>query len=91
MQKDMPKQVQKYQDPNSQKLRYQLKQKGINQSWKILREIMSTQCRVTSTLSLEDSRKVNIRKTSKANAEQMVIYNALNINSIPGKTQKVYF
>lgn len=72
-------------------IRYQLKQKGINQSWKILREIMSTQCRITSTLSLEDSRKVNIRKTSRANAQQMEIYNALDINSIPGRTQKVYF
>jgi transposase len=72
-------------------IRYQLKQKGINQSWKIIREIMSTQCRVTSTLELEDSRIVNIRKTSKANAEQMVIYNALDINSIPGETKKTYF
>jgi len=72
-------------------IRYQLKQKGINQSWKIIREIMSTQCRITSTLSLEDGRKVNIRKTSRANAEQMEIYNALDINSIPGRTQKVYF
>lgn len=72
-------------------IRYQLKQKGIHISWKILREIMSTQCRITSTLSLEDGRKVNIRKTSRANAEQMEIYNALNINSIPGEVQKVYF
>lgn len=72
-------------------IRYQLKQKGINQSWKIIREIMSTQCRITSTLTLEDSRTVNIRKTSKANAEQMIIYNSLNINSNPGETQKNYF
>ena len=72
-------------------IRYQLKQNGIHQSWKILREIMSTQCRITSTLSLEDSRKVNIRKTSKANAEQTIIYNALNINPSPGATQKIYF
>jgi transposase len=72
-------------------IRYQLKQKGINQSWKIIREIMNTQCRVTSTLTLKDKRIVNIRKTSRANAEQMVIYNALNINSVPGETKKIYF
>ena len=72
-------------------IRYKLKQKHINQSWKIIREIMSTQVRITSTLKLEDSRVVNIRKTSKANYEQMVIYNTLNINSNPGKTNKNYF
>ena len=48
-------------------IRYQLKQKGINQSWKILRDVMSAQCRITSTMSLQDGRRVNIRKTSKAN------------------------
>jgi transposase len=72
-------------------IRYQLKQKGINHSWKIIRDIMSTQVRITSTMELEDGRVVNIRKTSKANAGQMEIYNALNINSNPGETKKVYF
>ena len=72
-------------------IRYQLKQKNITKSWKMIRDIMSTQARITSTLELEDGRTVNIRKTSKANADQMEIYNALNLDSNPGETQKVYF
>jgi transposase len=72
-------------------VRYQLKQKNINHSWKAIRDIMSAQYRLTSTMELEDNRTVNIRKTSKANADQMIIYNALNINSNPGITIKKYF
>lgn len=72
-------------------IRYQLKQKNITKSWKIIREIMQTQSRITSTMELEDGRIVNIRKTSKANADQMEIYNALNIHSNPGKTKRIYF
>ena len=53
------------------------------------------QVRITSTMELENNIKnnkvVNIRKTSRANADQMEIYNALNINSNPGQTQKSYF
>jgi transposase len=72
-------------------IRYQLKQKNITQSWKRIRQTMSTQVRITSTLELEDGKVVNIRKTSKANADQMEIYNALGIDSNPGETQKGYF
>lgn len=72
-------------------IRYQLKQKNITKSWKIIREIMSTQVRITSTLELEDGRIINIRKTSKTNAGQMEIYNALNLDSNPGETKKVCF
>ena len=72
-------------------IRYQLKKHNIKKSWKSIREIMQTQSRITSTMELEDGRIVNVRKTSKANADQMEIYNALNLNSNPGETQKIYF
>jgi transposase len=72
-------------------IRYQLKKHNIKKSWKSIRETMQTQSRITSTMELKDGRIVNIRKTSKANADQMEIYNALNINSNPGKTKKFYF
>jgi hypothetical protein len=32
-----------------------------------------------------------IKEISEANADQIEIYNALNINSNPGKTKKFYF
>ena len=72
-------------------IRYQLKKHNIKKSWKSIREIMQTQSRITSTMELEDGRIVNVRKTSKANADQMEIYNALNLNSNPGETKKFYF
>jgi len=80
-------------------IRHQLKQRNINYSWKIIRQIMSTQVRITSTMELEsntgnnikNNKIVNIRKTSRANADQMEIYNALNINSNPRQTLKSYF
>ena len=72
-------------------IRYQLKAKGIHSSWQTLREILATQCRITSNLKMEDGNVVKIRKTSSPNAEQMAIYNALGLASSPAKTEKTYF
>ncbi len=72
-------------------IRYQLKAKGIHSSWQTLREVLASQCRITSSMKLENGKVVKIRKTSSANADQMAIYNALGITSYPVKTQKTYF
>lgn len=72
-------------------IRYQLKAQGIHSSWQILREILSTHCRITSTLKLENGKVVKIRKTSSPNAQQAAIYNALKISTHPVKTEKAYF
>ena len=72
-------------------IRYQLKEKGINASWQTLREVLDTQCRITTTMQLENKQTVQIRKTSSPDTNQTEIYNALGIDTHPGKTQKAYF
>lgn len=71
-------------------IRYQLKQHGINESWDTLRTILNRQYRVTSTMLMQDGRAVIIRKTSQPTGEQVEIYKALGISSLPGKIIKTY-
>lgn len=71
-------------------IRYQLKMKGINQSWETLREVLDTQCRITTTLQLKNGKTVQIRKTSMPDPNQLAIYQALSIDPHPGKTEKLY-
>ena len=72
-------------------IRYQLKAHGINESWKTIRELLSTQCRITSSIHLENGKIVKIRKSSSPNANQLMIYKALGIDAHPLKTEKAYF
>jgi transposase len=71
-------------------IRYQLKTQGIKYSWETLRELLDTQCRITSTLKLKNGKTVQIRKTSSPDPNQLNIYKALRIGSHPGKTEKIY-
>lgn len=71
-------------------IRYQLKAKGIHSSWQTIREVLGTHSRITSTLKLEQEGVVTIRKTTTPNADQLAIYNALNIESRPVKTETAY-
>jgi transposase len=72
-------------------IRYQLKLQGIHESWETLREILDTQCRITSALKLKNGKTVKIRKTSSPDPNQLILYNALGIHSNPGKTEKAFF
>jgi hypothetical protein len=72
-------------------IRYQLKEKDIHSSWETLREVLDTQCRITTTLQLENGKTVQIRKTNSPDTNQLQIYKALGIDTHPGKTQKAYF
>jgi len=72
-------------------IRYQLKMRGINDSWETIRDVLETHCRITSTLKLEDGRVVNIRKTSSPDTNQAAIYKVLGISAQPCKTEKGYF
>ena len=71
-------------------IRYQLKEHGINESWQTLRKLLQTQCRMTSTLQLQDGKTVKIRKTSSPDINQALSYKALGIDTHPGKTEKTY-
>ena len=72
-------------------IRYQLKMHNINEGWHTLRNILSTQCRITSTIQLENKKTVRIRKTTSPDTNQLEIYKALGIETHPCKTEKAYF
>jgi len=69
-------------------IRYQLKQHGIDESWQSLRQILQTQCRITSTFKLKDNQTIIIRKSNSPDTNQAAIYSALGISSYPGSTEK---
>ena len=71
-------------------IRYQLKHKGIHESWQTLRQVLQTHCRITTTLQLKNNQSVTIRKTCSPDVNQSVIYKALGIADHPGRTEKIY-
>jgi transposase len=71
-------------------LRYQLKQQGIQLSWDSIRNIMSTQQRITITLPTDDHKTIHLRTTTQAEARHKQLYAALNIKSDPiGKCKTI--
>ena len=71
-------------------LRYQLKQQGIHLSWDSIRNLMSTQQRLTITLPTDDGKTIHLRTTTQAEVRQKQLYNALNIKSDPiGKCKTI--
>jgi transposase len=73
-----------------QLIRRRLKEGDINanSSWRTLREIMSTQCRVTASFRRADGKALHVRKATRAEPEQMAIYRALKASPAPGGISK---
>ena len=71
-----------------QTLRCQLKAKNINDSWQTIRRKMENQQRVTVILQREDGQTIHLRKATKAEPQQSVIYKALGISALPGGVEK---
>ena len=71
-----------------QTLRHQLKAERINDSWQTVRRKMENQQRVTVILQREDGKTIHLRKATKAEPEQKVIYQALGISAFPGGIKK---
>ncbi len=69
-------------------LRTQLKARGIHDSWQSLRNQMENQQRITVELQREDGRTLHLRKATRAEPHQQVIYEALGIAAQPGATQR---
>jgi len=72
-------------------IRYQLKMKGIHDSWQAIRESLDTHCRITTTLQIKGGKVAQVRKTARPDSKQMEIYKALGITAYPGGTEKTYF
>lgn len=70
-------------------IRRTLREKDINDSWLSLRQTLSNQCRITATFRRTDKRTLHVRKASKAEPNQLRIYNALGINPAPGGVNKL--
>ena len=60
----------------------------INASWSSILQTLSGQCRVTASFRRADGGAIHIRKATRAEPEQLLIYQALNINSAPGGISK---
>ena len=69
-------------------IRFQLKAAGIHLSWEGIRRELAGQDRVTVMLKRADGKTIHIRKATRAEPRQQVIYDALGISDRPGRTEK---
>jgi transposase len=69
-------------------LRIRLKAQGIHLSWESLRNQFAGQERVTVVLHRDDGQIYHIRKATRPEPHQQVLYNALGVPHLPGKTEK---
>ena len=69
-------------------IRKTLQDHGIQGRWSSLREILSVQRRVTASFRRADGATLHVRKTTRPEPALAAIYQALNIDPLPGGIQK---
>ncbi|MDH3349073.1 MAG: hypothetical protein OEM02_13370 [Desulfobulbaceae bacterium] len=69
-------------------IRYRLQKHDIHSRWSTIREQVAGQCRVTISMSVKNGEMVYVRKSTRAEARQQVIYDALDLPRQPGETIK---
>ena len=69
-------------------IRFQLKACEIDLSWAGVRRQLAGQDRVTVELKRAHGATVHIRKSTRAEPRQQLIYDALGISDRPGRTEK---
>jgi len=69
-------------------IRFRLKQADIHSSWSSLREVLSSQSRVTVSMQCKNGNTVHVRKSTRPEPNQQEIYSALGLRSHPGHTVK---
>ncbi len=69
-------------------IRFQLKAAGIDLSWEGIRRQLDGQDRVTVELERADGKTLHIRKATRPEPRQQLIYDALGIADRPGKTER---
>lgn len=69
-------------------IRYQLKQKGINNQWKDIVRIMNSQKLVTTTMQNQYRQTITIRQCSEPTQEVSNIYEALKYKTRPYARKK---
>jgi transposase len=71
-------------------IRKHLQEHDIQGRWSSLREILSVQQRVTASFQRADGGALHIRKATRPETELAAIYQALNLDPLPGGVQKTY-
>jgi transposase len=69
-------------------IRCQLKMKNIHSSWSNLRKQLKGQDRITVSMNCKNGETVHIRKSTRPEPRQQVIYDALRLAHYPGRTIK---
>lgn len=64
-------------------IRYQLKRRGIDFCWQSIRDLMSSQQRITISMQTQTGEQIHMRTTSRAEAHQQRVYAALAFSSDP--------
>lgn len=72
-----------------QVLRRTLTAAGIQGSWASMRQVLSVQRRVTTSLRRTDGRSVHVRKSTVAEPPLRAIYAALGVTALPGGIKKL--
>jgi transposase len=68
-------------------IRYQLKARSIHLSWEGLRARLEGQDRITVVLERDDGKRCHIRKATRPEPRQQLIYDALGITHLPGRIE----
>jgi len=71
-----------------QLVRHQLRAKGIDLSWRSLRDLLSVQQRITARFKQKDGRTLHVRKSTQPEPKLKAIYDALGLGHLPGGTKK---
>ena len=69
-------------------IRVQLKAKGIHSSWEQLRRTLGNRTRITVSLRTRAGKNIHLRKSTRAEPHQQILYDALEISSQAGFTQR---
>jgi len=71
-------------------IRYKLGRENIHYSWSKIRDILSNQVRVTTSMKCKDGSTIYIRQSTELTEKQKEIYNALKINHQAGEVVHAY-
>ncbi len=72
-----------------QLIRRRLREQNIHDSWRSIRDSMSRQQRITASFKRSDGKSLHVRKSTQPEAGQLRIYQALNLDSMPGKLSRL--
>jgi len=72
-----------------QTIRRKLKERGMNESWRTLREVLETQQRVTITFQQKDGRTMHVRRSTVPEEALKNVYEVLGLEMNPGGIKKM--